>query len=53
VKQSTEERQGVDKLHQIILEQRIPKETEKFIEFINRGGGNGFYRVFEKSDLAA
>jgi len=53
VKQGTEERQSVDKLHQIILEQRIPKETEKFIEFINRGGGNGFYRVFEKSDLAA
>jgi hypothetical protein len=52
VKQSAEERQSVDGLHKIIQQQNIPSETEKFLEFIQHGGGHGSYRVFT-SDLLA
>jgi hypothetical protein len=52
VKQSAEERQAVDGLHKIIQQQNIPSETEKFMEFIQKGGGHGSYRVFS-SDLLA
>lgn len=54
VMQSQEERQGVQQLKNTIEQQGLPREDEKFHDFIQRGGGHDAEYIYSKTlQLAA
>ncbi|MGZ3690716.1 MAG: hypothetical protein ACXVAX_04395 [Pseudobdellovibrio sp.] len=54
VVQSPEERQGIDALKNVIQQDNLPREDEKFQDFLQRGGGHdGEYIVFPAQEHVA